>query len=152
MAEIQVTVSGSHELARKLLTFTGGGINLKRSLGASGLYLTRFFSGEVFASRGRVIGRPWPALNPHYAVEKARKWPGRPPLVRTGEMMRSFKFKEAPKRLELWNSARYFLDHQEGRGHLPQRVMMRIDSERAARIVKYIVGDLTEQMQKEGLL
>lgn len=153
MADIQVTVTGDKELIRKLRAFTGsGGLNMKRSLGASGLYLTKFFSGEVFVSRGGVIGKPWPRLNERYAVWKARRFPGRPPLVRSGEMMRSFKFKESARKLELYNTADYFDIHQEGLGNVPQRMMMRVDEQRAARVAKYIIGDLTEQMQKAGLV
>lgn len=153
MADITVTVTGDKELVRKLTAFTGGGgLNLKRSLGASGLYLTRFFSGEVFASRGGVIGKPWPALNARYAASKARTYPGRPPLVKSGEMMRSFGFKDGAQRLELFNTSDHFDVHQNGSGRVPQRMMMRVDEQRAERVVKYIVGDLTEQMQQRGLL
>lgn len=152
MTDIQVTVTGDKEFIRKLDSFIGsGGLDLKRSLGASGLYLTRFFAGDVFVSRGRAMGEPWPRLNERYAAWKARQWPGRPPLVRTGEMMRSFGFKESTRDLQLFNTADYFDYHQEGRG-VPQRMMMKIDQQRAARVVKYIVGDLTEQMQKAGLV
>lgn len=152
MSDIQVTITGDKELVKKLNAFVGSdGLNLKRSMGASGLYLTRFFSGEVFTSRGRVIGKPWPRLNDRYAAYKARAFPGRPPLVRSGEMMGSFFFKESARKLELGNRADHFEYHQEGRG-VPQRVMMRIDEQRAARVVKYLVGDLTQQMQQKGLL
>lgn len=153
MDDIQVTITGDKELVKKLNGFIGSdGLNLKRSMGASGLYLTRFFSGEVFASRGRVIGKPWPALNSSYAAWKARRFPGRPPLVKSGEMMRGFKFKESQQKLELFNTADHFDIHQEGLGNVPQRMMMRIDDQRAARVVKYLVGDLTDQMQSKGLL
>lgn len=151
MSDIQITVTGDKEFVKKLNAFTSGPMDLKRSLGASGLYLTRFFSGEVFVSRGRVIGKPWPRLNESYATWKARHFPGRPPLVRSGEMMRSFKSKPYAQKLELWNAADHFQFHQEGMG-VPQRMMMRVDNQRAARVAKYIIGDLTEQMQKAGLV
>lgn len=152
MSDIQVTITGDKELVRKINSFVGSGnLNLQREFGAAGLYLTRFFSGEVFASRGRVIGEPWPALNPSYAAWKARRFPGRPPLVRSGEMMGGFKSKSGPRSLELWNTADHFEYHQEGRG-VPQRIMMRIDEQRAARVVKYLIGGLTEQMSHKGLL
>lgn len=153
MADIQVSISGDKEFAQKLITFAGtDGINLKRSMGASGLYLTRFFSGEVFASRGGVIGARWPRLNDSYARWKARQFPGRPPLVRSGEMLRSFGFEEHKRSLDLFNTSDHFEYHQEGTRRIPQRMMMRIDQQRAARVVKYLVDDLTEQMQKGGLL
>lgn len=60
---ITIEITGAEELTNKLVAFTGGHLgqmSLHRSMGAIGLYLTRFFSGEVFASRGGVISHPWP--------------------------------------------------------------------------------------------
>ncbi|TFD14183.1 hypothetical protein E3T26_08650 [Cryobacterium sp. TMT1-21] len=152
-SDITVTIQGDKELVAKLRGFIGSdGVNLKRGLGASGLYLTKFFSGEVFASRGGVIGKPWPRLNDSYAAWKARRWPGRPPLIQSGEMLRSFQFKDSARKLELWNSSDHFEFHQDGTRHIPQRMMMRIDQQRAARVVKYMIGDITEQMDKADLL
>lgn len=151
MSTIVIQVSGGAELAGKLRNFSQATADLKRPLGASGLYLSKFFAGEVFASRGGVIGRRWPALNPNYAVWKAERWPGRPPLVQTGLMMRSFKSKAEKLSVKLWNEAEYFRYHQEGWG-VPQRVMMRVDDQRAARVVKYIVSDIADKMRQEGLV
>ena len=153
MADFKVTIQGDKEFIRKLNSFVGSdGLNLIRAFGASGLYLTRFFSGEVFVSRGRVIGEPWPTLNPSYAAWKARMFPGRPPLVMSGEMMRSFGFEEHKRSLELFNTSDHFDFHQEGTHHIPQRMMMKIDTQRAARVVKYLTSDLTSQMTQRGLL
>ncbi|MDQ0869047.1 hypothetical protein QFZ70_001520 [Arthrobacter sp. V1I9] len=151
MSEIRVRIHGDKELVEKFRSFTGSQMDLSRSMEATGLYLTRFFAGEVFASRGGVIGRRWLRLNDNYAAWKARRWPGRPPLIRTGLMNRSFKHKSTQLTTSLWNEAKYFDYHQDGRG-VPQRVMMRVDQAREARIVKYIVSDLTTQMDQKGLL
>ncbi|MEW1951035.1 hypothetical protein AB0280_17510 [Pseudarthrobacter sp902506025] len=151
MSEIQVSISGDKELVRKFRTFAAGQLDLHRSMGATGLYLTRFFAGEVFASRGGVIGARWPRLNENYAIWKARHWPGKVPLIRTGLMNRSFKHQSTKLTTSLWNEAKYFEYHQDGRG-VPQRVMMKVDQQREARIVKYIVSDLTTQMDQKGLL
>lgn len=151
MTDIRISIHGDKKLAKKLFEFTAGGMNLKHSMGATGLYLTRFFSGEAFTSRGGVFGRRWPSLHPNYAAWKARMWPGRPPLVRTGLMQSSFKHKSTPLTVSLWNEAEYFKYHQDGRG-VPQRVMMRVDNQRAMRIAKYVLGDLTKQMKQKGLI
>ncbi|MFJ6416473.1 hypothetical protein [Paeniglutamicibacter sp. NPDC091659] len=151
MTTIQVTIDGDKELASKLRSFAGSSLDLTNSMGGIGLYLTNFFSGEVFASRGQVFGKPWPALNPNYAAFKAREFPGRPPLIRTGLMQRSFKHKSTSLTTSLWNEAAYFDNHNEGWG-VPERVMMQIDEQRELRIVKYIVSDLTTQMDNAGLI
>jgi phage gpG-like protein len=116
----------------------------------SGRYHTRFFSGEVFASRGQVFGKPWAALNDNYAGFKARTFPGRPPLIRSGLMNRSFKHKSTKLTASLWNEAEYFDYHQEGRG-LPERVMMHVDDQRERRVVDYIAEDINGKMQAAGV-
>lgn len=151
MSDIILTVTGDKELVKKLLAFTKqSSLDLKNGLDESGFELTQFI-GEVFVSRGRIIGKPWPRLNDDYADWKARRYPGRPPLIRTGEMMRSFKHKATARRLELWNTAKHFVYHQEGRG-VPQRMMMRVDNKRAALITESLLKDITAQMDKAGLL
>lgn len=152
MSDITLSIQGDDELIAKLARLSGGGLDLRDSLDDSGRFLTRFFGGEVFASRGRVIGEPWQALNPSYAAMKARQFPGRPPLVRTGEMMRSFKHTAAARRLEIFNTADYFAFHQDGTRHLPARVMMKVDNRRAERVAELIAGDLSLQMQRAGLV
>lgn len=153
MADMQITITGDKELVKKLNAFVGSdGLNLKRSMGASGLYLTRFFSGEVYTSRGWVFGKPWRRLNENYAIWKARAFPGRPPLIRTGELQRSYGFKEYKRSLELFNTADHFDFHNEGTSRMPQRVLMRLDKQRASRVAKYMMSDLTTQMKSRGLL
>lgn len=152
MSDIQITVTGDKELIAKLNRLSAGGLDLEDSMDSSGRFLTRFFSGEVFASRGRVINEPWPALNSSYAAWKARQFPGRPPLVKTGEMMRSFKHTSSARRLELFNTSDYFAFHQDGTRHLPQRVMMKVDNRRVQRVAEFIAEDLAQQMQRAGLV
>lgn len=152
MSDIQISITGDKELVERLKRLGGGQLNLNDSLDDSGRYLTRFFGGEVFASRGRVIDESWASLNPSYAAWKARTFPGRPPLVRTGEMMRSFGYTASPLRLELFNTADHFLFHQEGTGRAPKRVMMKVDQRRAVRVGEFIETDLNKQILRAGLL
>ena len=70
-----VSVEGGKELTIKLRKYGQSILDLSDSMDNIGKYLTKFWSGEVFASRGQVIGEPWPALNDAYAVFKARRWP-----------------------------------------------------------------------------
>lgn len=151
MADFVVTIKGDKEFREKLLAFVGQGLDLKKSMNETGDYLTRFWSGEVFVSRGGVINERWADLNPSYAAWKARMWPGRPPLVRTGLMQQGFRHKSTKLSTELWNEAEYFKYHQEGWG-VPERVMMKVDDQRGARIAKYVIGDITDQMKARGLI
>lgn len=42
--------------------------------------------GEQFLTEGAARGAPWAPLSPKYKLWKEAHWPGRPILVRTGEM------------------------------------------------------------------
>lgn len=146
MAEIVVSIQGDKELAAKLKKYGVAVLDLSSAMDDIGEYLTGFFSGEVFASRGGVINKRWPALNDRYAAWKARRWPGRPPLVRSGVMQRSFKHKSTKLSTSLWNEARYFDYHQDGEG-VPQRVMMHIDQKRQRAVVQLISDDLERKQR-----
>lgn len=107
------------------------GLDMKDLRGAMhdvGTNATTFFSGNVFASRGSVIGERWAPLNARYAVHKARRWPGRPPLVRTGLMQRSFRSTASSMHVTITNAAPYFRYHQsaEARHKIPRRVMLKL--------------------------
>lgn len=141
-----MTIQGDKEFIQRLRKFGVSILDLSDSMDETGQYLTRFFSGEVFASRGQVFGKPWPAPNSNYAAWKARQWPGRPPLFRTGLMNRSFKHKSTKLTSSLWNEAEYFDYHQEGRG-VPERVMMLVDGKRERSIVGFVAADIEGKMK-----
>lgn len=145
-----ITVQGDTELIQKLRKFGVSILDLSDSMDESGRYLTRFFSGEVFASRGQVFGKPWATLNDSYAAFKARTFPGRPPLIRSGLMNRSFKHKSTKLTTSLWNEATYFQYHQEGRG-VPERVMMHVDEKRERTVVGFVAEDISGKMGAAGV-
>lgn len=151
MADIVVTIQGNSELAQKLRKFGVAVLDLSKGMEDVGDYLTGFFSGEVFASRGGVIDESWPSLSRSYAAYKARQWPGRPPLVRSGEMLGSFKSTNTRLSVRIFNTAGHFDYHQEGTRHMPARVMMKVDEARARRIVNYLKDDLDRQMEASGV-
>lgn len=150
MNGINLTVQGDKEFIAKLRKFGVSVLDLSDSMDETGSYLTRFFSGEVFASRGQVFGKPWASLNDNYAAFKARTFPGRPPLIRSGLMNRSFKHKSTKLTASLWNEAKYFDYHQEGRG-VPERVMMHVDEKRERTIVGFIAEDISGKMKASGV-
>lgn len=150
MPDIYVNVSGDKELAAKLKKFGVSILDLSKSMDQTGDYLTRFFSGEVFASRGQVIGKPWQPLDSRYAARKAREFPGRPPLIRTGLMERSFKHESTKLTSRLFNTASYFEYHQDGNG-VPRRVMMSVDQTRERAIIRFIGDDLTNKQRTIGV-
>jgi len=117
----------------------------------TGNYLTGFFSGQVFASRGGVFGHPWPRLRDNYAAQKAKEFPGRPPLIRTGLMNRSFKKDAGRLSVKVFNEVWYSRFHQEGTRNMPQRVLMDIDHQRVVQIVSFINGDIQDKMRQANV-
>lgn len=146
MTEVVVSISGDREVMAKLQKLGNGVLNLQRPMTDIGDYLTGFFSGQVFASRGQVIGERWKPLNPRYAAQKAQRWPGRPPLIRTGLMQRSFKKNAGRMSVEVFNRAPHFDYHQGGTRRLPARVMMKVDQTRERRIVDIINADIVKAL------
>lgn len=142
--QINVQMTGDREAIARLKRIGNGVLHLKPSMDEIGSYLTGFFSGEVFASRGGVIGEPWARLSARYAARKAKEFPGRIPLVRTGLMNRSFKKDAGQMSVLLYNSSNHFDFHQLGTSKMPARAMMKVDAARQQRIVKIIDNHISE--------
>lgn len=125
---LSLDVKGTAEVSAML---NGLGLDIQDLKGAMtdvGDRAIKVFSGQVFASQGGFIDQQWPRLSPRYAVEKAKHWAGRPPLVRTGVMQRSFVKAVGPMEVTVSNSASYFKYHQSSaaRRKLPRRAMIGI--------------------------
>ncbi|WIE74486.1 phage virion morphogenesis protein [Curtobacterium sp. MCSS17_007] len=152
MADFSVTikVSGSREFMSRFQKFGATILNLGQAMNASGKYLSQFFSGEVFASRGQIVGKPWQPLSASYAALKARRFPGRPPLIRSGAMNRGYKFDAKESSVFLFNDRFYFRFHQNGEG-VPQRVTMDVDAPRAQRVGEFIADNIGKNMESAGV-
>jgi phage gpG-like protein len=81
---------------------------------------------KQFDSEGAFGGGKWAPLSPAYGAWKAAHYPGKPILVRTGELRRSLT--EGPQvtvmepHLAIFGSAvEYGQYHEEGSAHLPRR-------------------------------
>lgn len=147
MTTFSIKVQGGDELASRMRKFGNSVLDLSDSMEQIGNYFDDFFSGQVFASRGQVIGEPWARLDDSYAAWKARKFPGRPPLIRTGLMQRSFKHRSTRLSVSLMNEADYFDFVNDGTRNMPARVMMKIDQARESRIISFVEEDLNSKQR-----
>lgn len=132
-------VEGVAELSRKLQTIDRNLKNWNAEFAKTGRFLTRFFSGEVFETRGMAFGESWPALSPRYAAWKAVHFPNKGILERTGRMRRSFEYESGNDHVRVYNLTPYFKYHQSRMArtsNLPRRVMMKLDERRKQTIVK----------------
>ena len=102
--------------------------NLRGAMNEVGRGAVKTFSGPVFASRGQFIGESWPRLSDDYAARKAKKYSGRPVLVRTGEMQGGFKYESTGMSVTIYNPVPHFVYHQSTapRTKIPRRAMIGI--------------------------
>ncbi|MFD4554411.1 phage virion morphogenesis protein [Streptomyces sp. NPDC058469] len=131
---VSITITGDKDFQCRLSAL-GTSINdMPDAMRQIGQYLTAFYAGEVFASQGGVINKLWPRLSVPYETWKAKNFPGRPPLIRSGVMQNSFKFQSGSNFAIIRNSADYFRYHQLGTRKMPARVMFAVDDARAKAI------------------
>jgi hypothetical protein len=118
-----------------------------------GIELSAYFSGQVFASQGQIIDQDWPELSEKYEEWKAENYPGRPPLVRTGEMQDSFNFESTDSSLTMYNTSDHFVYHQstEPRKVIPRRAMMAVNDD-VRNIIAFIFDmDIRRKIGSVGL-
>ena len=92
---------------------------------------SKYFGGIAFQSKGSAFGEAWDPLAASTVKEKSKNWPGRPDMVRTGEMQNSFSYEmQSPGVVRLFNAAPWFKYHQsasERSGRLPRRIMIGVN-------------------------
>lgn len=121
---ITVQITGAQEIEAKLNRLGAGLYQLDSSMRQIGQYLAKYFSSEAFASQGQVFGSTWQRLSPRYSIWKAKHFPGRPPLVQTGEMENSFYYEAGSSSVVIGNRSEKFAWHQLGTSRgIPARPM-----------------------------
>lgn len=91
-----------------------------------------------FQASGRAASGGWAPLSPAYAAWKSRHYPGRPILVRTGELRESLTRRPfgveviRPGSMEIGTAVPYARFHQQGGPGLPRRRPVEL-TERARR-------------------
>lgn len=145
MLNIEISIEGGAELEQRLNKLGSSLQDWKPELDIIGQDLVNFFSSKPFETQGEAVGENWPDLEPKYADEKHKEYPGTPVLIRTGLMSKSFGFRSSSLGLELFNSTDYFRNHQEGIG-VPQRIMTKFDDQRIEAIKKVIVAGLQKRV------
>lgn len=136
----------SAEVDRKLRNLQGLLLRWDEAMVAIGAAYKQYLSTKPFASRGSVFGAVWPDLQPAYKSWKARKYPGRPILVRSNALSRGFEFMSTTNSVRMFNKVAYFEKHQKGEG-VPQRTSMAFNQELKLTASDIIAKDLQRKMQ-----
>lgn len=126
--DVALEVKGDAQVKRSLVAVGLGVRDLRSAMNEVGRGAVKTFSGPVFTSRGQFIGESWPRLSDDYAARKAKKYPGRPVLVRTGEMQGGFKYESTGMSVTIYNPVPHFIYHQSTapRTKIPRRAMIGI--------------------------
>ena len=147
---IEWSIEGQTELSRVLLNVTADLKDYSQPFRQSANMLVRQFSQEVFATQGAVLGERWKRLSPYTVSQKARLGFTGGPLVRTGQMQRSFQSIVSSDQAVVRNTAPYFPYHQSNqpRSKLPRRVMMKLTQNSKAEIVRHFQEFIRQSLTK----
>jgi hypothetical protein len=111
-----------------------------------------YLVSDHIAKQFKVQGNPrWAALSPRYAAWKAKHYPDRPILVRTGGMRDGFTWEAKPKSLRIVNRVKAgqarsskprWVYHQDGTPTMPARPMLRLGTPDYARLRAFVAQQI----------
>lgn len=135
MLNVRVEIKGDKKVVAQLNKMLSLFEDWKPELTASGEYLIKFYKDSVYETEGGIFGARWQALSSAYAIRKATKWPGRGILEASGDLRRGFRKEVFSNLLSIINDDPKADLHQEGRGRLPVRQIIKMDEPRKQEIV-----------------
>lgn len=154
MVSVSIQITGTDVQIAKLGKLGASFLNFDMAMKSIGDELTSYFANQVYVSQGGAIDERWPALARSTKVQKAKKYPGAGPLIRTGEMKNSYDF-ETPdvNSVVIGNTAAHFPYHQSKapRRHLPRRATIGTGGQVKTIVGKIIDADIRTKLQKAGL-
>jgi len=143
MIQMHISLTGVKEFEGNLDRIHNVVRSFEPELRDIGEWYMDFIQNDVFETEGGVIGENWASLDPKYAAEKAKNYPGRGVLEASGKMRTSWKLYTTSHYALIENETDYAVYHQEGTSRLPQRMFVKLDQDRQDTIV---------DMFKEGIL
>ena len=148
---LSFSIEGDKALSRRLRIFSKVTKDFRKPFDKTGKYLRDFIKGDVFETRGRVIGETWKPLNKKYASWKSQHYPGKGILEATGKMKSGFKYRAGKQEVVVGSIVDYFKFHQSNkpRKKMPRRIMMKLDETRKQKIVKYFHEDIRSKLRKK---
>jgi phage gpG-like protein len=151
MLQITVKITGTREVIDKLRRLDVGLFNFSEAMSDIGDEVKSYFSGQVFASQGGVIGVVWPTLAVSTMLYKRKHYPqyATTPLIRTGAMQGSFTSAPTSNSVTISNSAPYFKYHQSSapRTKIPYRPMMAINDDVTNTVRRILQVDIASKIE-----
>jgi phage gpG-like protein len=147
MIKMEISVTGVKELAGSIGQMRNVVKDFTPELRDIGRWYIDFVTNDVFETEGGVYGSSWKSLNSKYAVDKAKKYPGRGILERTGFMRTHWKLYTAAQYALIENQADYAIYHQNGTSRIPQRMFMKLDRQRQNQIITMFREGILKRIQ-----
>lgn len=153
MLQVSVTVSGTKEVQGKLRKLGQELYMLQGAMESIGESLSKYYRDVAFASQGGVFGAAWPRLSPQYAARKAKQYPGRSPLVRTGKMQRGFDYDASRNSVTIFNESDHFVYHQSTapRKKIPRRQMIGVNTTVKNTVKVIMEKEIAAKIRRAGL-
>ena len=151
MLNVVVKATGTNDAIVKFKALDLSMRNFTAPMTAIGKSLTEYFSNDVYASQGGVLGSAWPTLSLATTKYKAKNFPqyDTTPLIRTGLMKKSYTYNVTPNSVVISNTAPYFKYHQstQPRSKIPYRPSMGINDPVKLIITTIIKADIEAKME-----
>jgi len=147
---ITVVITGNKELQTKIKRLGNSIYDQRASMAEIGRSAAVYYANQGFNSQGGVFGSPWQRLSPRYAAWKAKNYPGRPPLVRTGKMQNSFDFQATSSTVLIGNSSPQFKYHQSSapRRVIPRRASIGVNDQIKRMVREAISRDISQKLKR----
>lgn len=144
---VSITITGKKDLLDKLRRFEFDLNDWSDELTGIGDELIDLFGRKSFSTSGGAIGESWNNLRPGYELWKAKHYPGRGILQRTGELQKGFRKKVSPKQLEIVNVVGYAKFHQFGTSKMAARKLVVANPFIRNRIAKGFAKGLAKKLK-----
>lgn len=125
--DFTITLEGANVVSRKFINVAKNIKNFRPAMKKIG---KTFLAGtkNQFAKQGTEFGARWQPLKTATRQQKAKQGTlAQGPLVRTGEMRRSFKSTPKKNEVRISNPTSYYPYHQLGTNKIPSRPMLGIN-------------------------
>lgn len=137
--QLSYLIEGEIQLNRNLLILSERVKDWTPAFKQTAEMLKSVFESDVFQSEGAVIEERWSPLKKGYALQKAKKHPGKSVLEATGAMRGGFMTLWRPDMAAVWNKVEYFKYHQSNQprsSNLPRRVMIKLANAQKVEVVR----------------
>lgn len=151
-----ITIKGIDLTKEHLVRFRSSMADMTETMGKIGETLAKYYSNEPFVSRGGVYNRSWQDLAPATQTYKSLHWPGRGPLVRSGDLQDGFGYTVTPLSATIRNSVKvngYSLlalqQNGTSRG-IPPRLVMALNTQLEAEVTAIVHEDVAAKVTESA--